>query len=158
MAAKARRILAVAARQDQLCALYMLGEKIEDWCASRQGGSSAGVAVLQLRRWYKTYQPEILISENPDTATRKGEKNINILKAIAAESKDYNAPNFLVTRQQRYKNLYEEAEALAERYPDLAPKLKEKPQIWESEPRDVIYFEALSMALQVLNQEQRLRA
>ena len=42
-----------------------------------------------------------------------------------------------------------EAEALARQYPELLPKLPKKPPIWKSEPRRLVLFEALALALRI---------
>jgi len=147
-----RRILICAARIDQLCVLFMRGKELCDWQVSRKGARNPKAAATQMRKWIDEFRPDILISENPDTASRKGEKNTNILRAIAAVCEDNPALNMIVTRAQRYKNLYEEAAILAMRYPQLMQWSPKKQPIWKSEPRNVIYFEALSMALLILDE------
>ena len=61
--------------------------------------------------------------------------------------------DLLVTRRFEYRNIYEEAAAIARRYPTLKHKLPKKPRIWETEPRRIIYFEAMALALAVLDDE-----
>lgn len=151
MGAKSGRTLVLALRGSLLCCLYMEGVHLEDWRASRKGARSADNAVSILRIWLETYQPDCIIIENTDMAQRKGDKKRGILSTLARVAEDHEALNIEVIRQQEYVNMYEEAEALAVRYPQLRPWLPKQPPIWMPEPRNTVYFEALAMALQVLD-------
>ena len=53
-----------------------------------------------------------------------------------------------LTRQQAYPNKFFEANDLAERFPELAAWVPKRPKLWEREPRNLVYFEALALAVQ----------
>ena len=55
-----------------------------------------------------------------------------------------------VPRIQDYANKYEEAAALALQYPDIKPWLPPKRRFFDNEPRSTVLFEALSLALGVI--------
>ena len=63
--------------------------------------------------------------------------------------------NVAVQRVQRFANKHEEAKALVERFPDILPWKPKRPEIWETEPRNMVYFEALALALEVLDPHLR---
>ncbi|NSY37537.1 hypothetical protein [Leisingera sp. ANG59] len=132
--------------------LYLQGIKLYDWQVSEKAGQSPESAIEALRTWFNRYKPEIVISQNPDVPGRKGADTIAVLAAIARAIEDADVHGILVTRAQRFNNLYEEATALAKRYPALQGKCPRKPKCWEDEPRGVIYFEALALALQGLGE------
>lgn len=144
-------MLAVAVRRDQACAVCLQGRKLKDWTVSHKAARSADDALEVLGRWMAIYRPEIVISQNPDSATRKSARNRAILRAIGRAIADEDVLDLLVTRTFAYDNIYEEAVAIVARYPELRHKLPTKPKIWETEPRRIIYFEALSLALHVLD-------
>jgi len=61
--------------------------------------------------------------------------------------------NAAITKAQAYRNKYEEAKALADEYSELLSRLVETAFPWKKEPRRMILFEALSMALQVRDRD-----
>lgn len=126
---------------------------LEDWQISRVGARSAKDAGAVLKRWIAQYQPDTIISENPDAAMRKAKRQRDILKTFCQIAENEPALNILVVRKKTHKNIYEEAAALIKRHPDIACKLPQKPSIWMPEPRNTIYFEALAMAQQVLSKK-----
>ena len=56
-----------------------------------------------------------------------------------------------VAREQEYANKYEEAAALGEQFPDLAPWVPKKRRFFDNEPRNTVLFEAVALALSILN-------
>jgi hypothetical protein len=55
-----------------------------------------------------------------------------------------------VARECCYANKYVEADALAERYPDIAAWKPKKRRFFDNEPRNTVLFEALALADEVL--------
>ena len=60
-----------------------------------------------------------------------------------------------VIREQAYANKYEEAEAIAGRYPELQTWLPKKRRFFENEPRSTVIFEAMALALIILRDPAR---
>jgi hypothetical protein len=58
-----------------------------------------------------------------------------------------------VPREHRYPNKYAEADALVDRYPELAPWKPMKRRFYDNEPRNTVLFEALALADQILARE-----
>lgn len=132
--------------------MYLKGKTLEDWRVSHKAARTPGDGVSVLRNWMAIYEPDIVISQNPDSAGRKSARNVSILKAMARVTSDADVLDLLVTRRYVYRNIYEEAAEITRRYPILKHKLPKKPRIWETEPRKIIYFEAMALALAVLDE------
>ncbi len=144
-----RPILSLAVRRGTLCMLFFRGRKLCDWRCSKKAAQSPDLATDTLRNWIARYRPEVVISQNPDAAGRKGQATIAILADIARVIEDADLQALIVTRAPRFENLYAEAADLAERYPVLKSRCPRKPPCYGSEPRALVYFEALAMAHQV---------
>lgn len=145
-----RRVLSLAARTGRIGCVYLMNGELKDWALSCKGSMSKENASEVFKQWIDHYSPDTIISENPDTATRKSSQQKTILKVFADIAEDSPALNILVSRQKTHKNIFVEAVALAERYPLIKDKVPKHPPIWMPEPRNTIYFEALAMAEQVL--------
>ncbi len=146
-------MLAIALRRDLACMVYLQGKSLKDWRVSHKAARTPGDGVSVLRNWLAIYEPDVVICQNPDSAGRKSERNVAILKAMARAISDADVMDLLVTRGFQYRNIYEEAAVIARRYPALKHKLPKKPRIWETEPRRIIYFEAMALALFVLDEQ-----
>jgi len=120
---------------------------------SRKGAQSEDDAALTLRRWIVKYDPDTVISENPDSAKKKGDKQKGILAIWARIAEDMPLLNILVVRLQKHRNMYVEAKQLARKYPQIKNHVPVKPPIWMPEPRQTVIFEALSMADRALAEQ-----
>lgn len=145
-------LLSIAVRRDLACMVYLQGKSLKDWRVSHKAARSTTDGVVMLRRWMAIYEPDIVVSQNPDSAGRKSKRNIAIMRAMARVTSDADVLDLLVARTFQYSNIYEEAAVIARRYPALKQKLPKKPRIWETEPRRIIYFEAMALALVVLDE------
>lgn len=150
MLASVQRVLAVAAKCGRIGCVFLDDGELVHWDISETGAASTDAAAEKLHEWLETYQPDCLISENPDTASRKAGKQIPILRTFAQIGEEQSLLNMIVPRHLTYPNLYVEAESLAEQFPDLKPCVPAKPQIWHNEPRQLVYFEALALVKQAL--------
>lgn len=76
------------------------------------------------------------------------------LKAARRESgltQQHAVHDMAVERRQLFANKYEEAAALAERFSELAPFTPKPRRIWDKEPLNTTYFEAVALALAVID-------
>ncbi|MFV0410755.1 MAG: hypothetical protein ACK5LJ_14000 [Paracoccus sp. (in: a-proteobacteria)] len=143
------RVLTVAVRHGRMAIIFLSeGEPLE-WGLSVKAARSAENARAYLGQWLGRYEPSVVVLENPLTAKRKGKRAKAILTALEAFLRD--APTMLVLacRMQHYPSVYDEAKAFADAYPQMAGKLPTSRKPWESEPRDIIYVEALALAQNV---------
>ncbi len=146
MTAEARRVLSVSARSGRLGCVLLDAGHLRGWTTSERGAKSAAAGAKVLRRWYNGFEPEVLVSENPDAPCRKGEKQKSILQAFIATGDELPVHNLVVVRRRRLRNIYLEAEVLTRRYPQLNPFLPKKLPIWKHEPYRLVIFEALVLA------------
>lgn len=97
------------------------------------------------------HQPAVIVVEKTGDQCRKGVETQRRIAAITNLAEQQGKLVMAVPRKHDFQNKYEEAEALAMRYPDLAPWVSEQVPCWENEPRRMILFEALAMTDGVMN-------
>ncbi|WP_197917298.1 hypothetical protein [Thiosulfatihalobacter marinus] len=115
------------------------------WEGSAEMAKDADGAAKQLRAWIQEFQPDVVVSENPDAAGKKSGVQIPILQAFVEVAQDVQAVNLVVRRERPFQNVYDEAKRLAEEFPDLEGMVPEKPPIWGKEPYNLVFFEALAL-------------
>ncbi|RWQ58823.1 hypothetical protein [Mesorhizobium sp.] len=143
---RARKILAVAAASGKVGFAYLNGGQLHDWGLSVKASKSIDQAFAQAKAWLAYYRPDLLIIEHVDQGTRKGNHTRLLIKAVKEAANELNINCASVVRRSRYPNKYAEAAALAQEFPQIEPWLPRPRKIWEPEPRNVIYFEALALA------------
>ena len=146
MTARKQRVLAVAARTKRIACIVLEDGMPVTWDAAGKKAKSPEKAARKLRDWIGEHKPDVLVSENPDTAARKGKRQIAILKAFQAVGEDMPVRNLVVSRERKFANVYEEARAFGEQFPDLAGLVPKHAKPWESEGHNVVCFEALALA------------
>ncbi len=146
MKAKSQRVLSVAARTKRIACVVIEDGLPITWDAVGKSIVTPDDAAKKLRQWIDDYRPDLLVSENPDTATKKGDVQIEILKAFATVGEDQPMRALVVRRRRKFKNVYEEAAAFGRQFPDLAGLVPRKAKPWESEGHNVVCFEALALA------------
>ena len=150
MTTERKRVLAVAVASGKVAYVFLIDGRLKDWHCSRTASLSGPKGRSLLRRSVARFEPDLVVTEDPFKPTRKSGSSKDVLFALVQELTDSATPHHLVQRDQQFANKYDEAQALAKRFPAIAPWLPKTPRIWEAEPVSAIYFEALSMAVQVL--------
>ena len=143
------RVLGIAAATGKLGYALMEGERLIDWGLSKAASKTPALATEKVNFWIELLKPGAVISERLTGNSKKRGRTIKLLAAIAKAAEDAPVMNAVVPRLRIHKNKYEEAETLANRFPDLKSRLPKKPPLWLPEPRDMIIFEALALALQI---------
>ena len=143
------KVLAIAVATGRIGYVFMIGGELRDWGLSRKASKSPKHAAKQAKSWIDHLKPDVVVTEKTDDSSRKGEKTKLLIDAITNVTADAFLLDVAVTRIKLFKDKYTEAKALAEQFPELKAWLPKKPRIWEPEPRNTTYFEALSLALQV---------
>ena len=145
------RVLVVAVAYGKMGYVLLIDGVLKDWHCSRDASLEPTRGRSLLRKTIARLEPDLVVIEDPRVQSRKYGTSVSVLHALTQELADSATPHVLVVRQQFYANKYDEAKALAKRFPTIAPWLPVSPKIWEAEPTNTIYFEALSMAMQVLD-------
>lgn len=142
----ALRLLAVAAISRHVAYAFFTGDRLTDWKISDRASDTPEAATRAVARWIEDLGPTAVVSERPDTATRKGAKAKTLIAAIAEAAREAGIVHVAITRERAFPNKYAEAAYYAARYPDLLPWLPEKRLFYENEPRNPILFEAVALA------------
>lgn len=150
MTRERKRVLTVAVAYGKLGYVLLIDGVLKDWHCSREASLMPTRGRSLLRKTIARLEPDLVVIEDPHGPSRKFGTSRDVLLALAQELIDGAVPHVRVTRKQSHANKYDEANALATRFPVIAPWLPHAPRIWESEPTNTIYFEALSMAVRVL--------
>lgn len=142
-------VLTVAVSTGRIAYVYLENGKPVRWGMSRKAAKSTQNAAQIVKSWIDDFSPDLLISENPETAYRKGAKSRQILETIGELFEAADGLNVRLARVQSYQTKFQEAKALAQTYPELKHLCPLQPPIWMPEPRNVSYFEALSFVEQL---------
>lgn len=145
MTIERKRILGVAVASRKIACVLLIDGQLKDWQHSRAGGVSVSRGRSFLRVAIARYAPDLVVMEEPHGPTRKTGRSFQILLAMMQELGDNAVPHRLVSRVQTHANKYDEAAVLAKQYPEIAPWLPKPPRLWETEPTEMIYFEALAL-------------
>ncbi|MEH6727613.1 MAG: hypothetical protein V7703_15765 [Hyphomicrobiales bacterium] len=141
------KVLGIAVATGKVGYALLEGERLIDWGLSKVASKSPAQVAAKTSYWIDLLKPEALVSEQLTKRMRKHGLTIKLLAAIAKAAEDAPVINVTVPRLRIHKNKYEEAEALARRFPELKSQLPKKPPCWLPEPRSMIFFEALTLAL-----------
>ena len=146
------RVLAVALRSTGLAVALFVGDELMVARVSRtvaRGGLDDARAVLA--GWIKRFRPEVVVLEHHRHAVRKGKRQRRTLRYLPYAARRFPVVLRVVKRHQCYANKFEEAVALAKRFPILADRIPRKPRIWEGEPHFVALFEAVALGVSALD-------
>ena len=102
-------------------------------------------AFKQALDWITYYAPEMVVLEEIPADTRKGAYTQSLLLAIESAANNVNVEHVRIARPASGPNKYADAAELAAEFPQIASWLPHPRRLWETEPRNVIYFEALAL-------------
>lgn len=148
MRAKQLAVLALAVRCGRVGYVLIVDGLAKDWALSRAASLGSRAASAHLAEWIDRFDPNVIVLEDHRSAHRKAQKTRAILKALHRRAGTSQAFVASLVRQQAYPNKFFEANDLAERFPELAAWVPKRPKLWEREPRNLVYFEALALAVQ----------
>ncbi len=140
------RILAIAAREGRIACVVIDNRDLILWEGSERYSKTPDEAALKLQSWIDEFEPDVVVSEQPHTAGRKGRKLVQTLSAFAKVAEDGPVIGLQIERKRPFRNVFEEAKALADEFPDLKSMVPEKRAIWiGGEPYSLVFFEALAL-------------
>lgn len=141
----------MAAATGRIAYVYFENGELADFALSHSASQSPAHAAKYARKWIEMLRPDVVITEKITSQSRKGSKTHSLIRALAKEAAQHELQDISVVRQQKFANKYKEAEAYAKRFPDLLHVLPRQPKIWEKEPLNTTYFEALALALPIVD-------
>ena len=148
---KGFRVLSVAVATGRIGYVFLVDGILRDWRLSKKATKSAELAARQVEVWIERVGPHVVITEAVSQQSTKSRKTREIIDVVGRVAADMGFLDVKVERVSTFKNKYEEAAVLGARFPEIAAWVPKKPKIWESEPRNTVYFEALALALDVVN-------
>lgn len=147
----ARKVMSIAAATGRVAYTYFEGRKLADFALSYKASETPADAAHYAKRWIEMLDPDVVITEKITKSSNKGDNTHAVIKAMAREAANHVLNEISIARQQLYPNKYVEADVYAKRFPDLNAVLPRKPRIWESEPANMMYFEAIALALPIID-------
>lgn len=147
---EALRLLSIAAASKRVGYVFLVDGKLKDWRVSEKAAKGPSEAAELTQTWINQLRPDALATEKLGKASKRGEKTKELIAAIAGIAEHNYVLDVAVERSHDYANKYDEAAALAERYPELKAWLPKKRRFFDNEPRNIVLFEALSLADKVL--------
>ncbi|NBB81347.1 MAG: hypothetical protein GVY36_18220, partial [Verrucomicrobia bacterium] len=121
-----------------------------DWGIAIKAVKSASEFVGFVQTLINELKPDIVVTEKITETCRKGKRARSLISAIADIASHNPVLDVSVERPRGFPSKYEEAEYLVRKHPELigyAPKQKRR--LFDFEPRGMVLFEALALALVV---------
>lgn len=148
------KVLAIAVATGRVGYVLIEEGRLIDWKMSKKAYRSVAEARRCTKTWIELFKPDVLVTEKIAKTSRKGEQSRSVTRSIARVAEKAPLLDVSMLRIQEHANKYVEAQVLAARFPDLAGRLPKKPRLWQSEPFAMIYFEALALALPIVDRRQ----
>ncbi|WP_298296679.1 hypothetical protein [uncultured Litoreibacter sp.] len=144
------KILAIAVASGRVGYVCLKDDQLLEWGITVKASKNTNEIVAYVQELIRAETPDVVVTEKCGKKCRKGKKSRKLINAITEIASHNELLDISVERVQHFRSKYEEADALVTRFPDLIGYLPErKRRIFEFEPRNMIIFEALSMAEQV---------
>ena len=149
MNTKAQKILSVAVAAGKVGMIYLVDGELMDWELSSTAALSSEGVKKKTQGWINFYQPDITVSELITKHSRKSDHTHGLIRAVARCAVAADTYHIEIERYATHANKYEEIKELCIQLPQIAAHAPTMPKTYMPEPKATIYFEALSMALQL---------
>ena len=141
--------MAIAVATGRIGYVMLADDKLVDWDISQVASHSPKRAAAKTKEWVELLKPEVLVTEALGSNRRKRGKTLSLMEAVGQAARESEAITVTIAKVRNHRNKYQEARILAQKYPELRPRLANKPACWLTEPRRMILFEALALALRL---------
>lgn len=146
------RVLSIAVASGRAGYVCLQGSQLLDWGITVKAVKTGTELVGFVQELINTLKPDVVVTEVTDDRSRKGSRAKELIKAIAGIASHNEVLDVSVERPRTFPSKYEEAEDIAERYPDVRGYLPtRKRRIFDFEPRGMVIFEAIALAEAVIN-------
>ena len=143
--------MAIAVATGRIGYVYLIGGRLRDWGLSRKASKSPTLAARQTEKWIEEFAPDVVVTEVVSKTSTKSFKTRALIGAIQSVAAKATLLDVCVARARKFKNKYEEARGLADKFPELSLWVPKTRRIWEPEPRTTMLFEALALAVVVID-------
>ena len=134
------KVLAIAAASGRVGYVFLVDGQLRDWRISGKAAKSKKLASSMAQAWIDRLRPEVVVTEKISVAAKKGALTKTIIEGIAITAANNYVLDVSVARAHDFANKYEEAEALARRYPEVANWLPKKRRFFDNEPPKVKFI------------------
>lgn len=143
----ALNVISLSVRSGAVAYVYLDQGQLRDWAISTTVSGSRSDLVAFVQTLINELQPDVVVSEKCDHRCRKGPKTRELIASIAALASHNYVLDVSVPRPAVSTNKHDEAKDMVSRHPELIGYVpKRKPRIYESEPRNLLIFEAVALA------------
>lgn len=143
------RVMGIAAAYGRIGYVVLADDQLIDWGVSKAASRSPEKALAKATEWIELLSPQVIVTERVGSNPRKRGKTLALMTAVHRAAQQSTATSVTTTKIRRHQNKYQEARALARLFPELTSRLATKPKCWLAEPRRMILFEALALALRL---------
>lgn len=146
------RVLSVAVASGRAGYVFLEGYQLLDWGITVKAVKTGTELVGFVQELINTLKPDVVVTEVTDKRSRKGTRAKSLIRSIAEIASHNEVLDVSVERPRIFPSKYEEAEEIADRYPDIRGYLpKRKRRNFDFEPRGMVIFEAIALAEEVIN-------
>lgn len=138
-------MMGIAVSSGKIGFAALVDGELMDWGLSLKARRGIETAYEKASEWIGYYQLDLLALEDP-SESRKGPYALLLHDAVVRAAVDAKVEVALLPHMMDAPNKYAEAAELAKEFPQIAGWLPSKRRLWETEPRYIILFEALSLA------------
>ncbi|MFO6466251.1 hypothetical protein ACK8OR_17820 [Jannaschia sp. KMU-145] len=144
-------VLAIAVASGKVGYVFLHDGRLQDWGITVKAAKSGRDLVGFVQGLISELRPDIVVTEDCGPGCRKGDRAIRLIRSVAELASHNSVLDVSVPRPRSFASKFEEAEALTSEYPEIAGYLPgQKRRIFDFEPRGMVLFEALALALEVL--------
>ena len=144
------KLMAVAVHRQRLGFVYFIDGRLQDWETQTKASKSVSLAAGALQIAINGFRPNVIVTEKTGDGFRKGTRVRAITEALQRTAAENYVLDVSVSRDLGFNTLFEQAEYLAEFYPDLAPWRPPKRSFFDNERHRTVLFDALALAHKVL--------
>ena len=148
----ALKVLSVAVSSGRVGYVFLEGTQLLDWAVTTTVSGKASDLVAFVQELINTLKPDVVVTERCDEDCKKGKRSQRLIASIAELASHNYVLDVSVPRPRHFRSKYEEAKSAVKRHPELIGHLpKRKRRFYEFEPRNMMVFEALALAEEVIN-------
>lgn len=127
------------------CVLF-IGQQPMLWELVFKPTTSTRRIETQLHKWITQFEPDVILTEDLQTARRKGARTKMIMEVIKRTADRSDVPCFERLRLQPYLNRDDQIAELCKRYPQLKSIAPKRRRHHDKEPPVTTIFDAVAMA------------
>ena len=139
-------MIAFGAASGRIGMICLDGDELAFWKMSKKAATSKQAAAAYAHTMLERYNPDWVILEDTTKAQRKGANTKALIAGMVEASRQSQANCMVVERPREFRNKYQEAEALMEKYPLLRAIPIARARVYDIEPRRTVVFEAVALA------------